>query len=57
MTIADFNSYAEAQARVSETYKDETKFMNMSLTNIAKAGLFSSDRAIGEYAKNIWHCR
>ena len=57
MTIADFDSYAQAQQRVSDTYKDETKFMNMSLTNIAKAGLFSSDRAIGEYADNIWHCR
>ena len=57
MTIADFDSYAKAQQRVSDTYKDEAKFMNMSLTNIAKAGLFSSDRAIGEYADNIWHCR
>jgi starch phosphorylase len=31
--------------------------MNMSLTNIAKAGIFSSDRAVAEYAENIWHCR
>ena len=56
MCFADFDSYCKAQQRVSETYKDERKFMNMSLTNIAKAGIFSSDRAIGEYAKNIWHC-
>ena len=57
MTIADFDSYVAAQQRVSDTYKDETKFMNMSLTNIAKAGIFSSDRAVAEYAKNIWNCR
>ena len=57
MTIADFDSYVAAQQRVSDTYKDETKFMNMSLTNIAKAGIFSSDRAITEYAENIWHCK
>jgi starch phosphorylase len=57
MTIADFDSYVQAQQRVSDTYKDETKFMNMSLTNIAKAGIFSSDRAVAEYAENIWHCR
>ena len=57
MCFADFDSYCKAQERVSETYKDERKFMNMSLTNIAKAGIFSSDRAIGEYAENIWHCR
>lgn len=57
MALADFDSYCKAQDRVSETYKDKVKFGNMSLTNIAKAGVFSSDRAIGEYAKNIWHCK
>ena len=57
MALADFDSYCKAQDRVSETYKDKVKFGNMSLTNIAKAGIFSSDRAIGEYAKNIWHCK
>jgi len=57
MTIADFDSYVKAQERVSETYKDKQKFGDMSLVNIAKAGIFSSDRAISEYAKNIWHCK
>jgi len=57
MALADFDSYCKAQDRVSETYMDKEKFGNMSLTNIAKAGVFSSDRAIGEYAKNIWKCR
>ena len=57
MTIADFDSYVKAQERVSETYKNPAKFFDMSLVNIAKAGIFSSDRAVLEYAKNIWHCR
>lgn len=57
MALADFDSYCKAQDRVSETYKDKVAFGNMSLVNIAKAGVFSSDRAINEYAKNIWHCR
>lgn len=54
MTMADFQSYVDAQRLVSETYVDKRKFNNMSLVNIAKAGLFSSDRAIKEYSKNIW---
>ena len=57
MALADFDSYCKAQDKVSATYMDKMKFGNMSLTNIAKAGVFSSDRAIGEYAKNIWKCR
>ena len=57
MNLADFDSYVKAQELVSKTYQDERKFMNMSLTNISKAGIFSADRSITEYAKNIWHCR
>ena len=57
MTIADFNDYARAQRVVSETYLDQPKFRNMSLVNIAKAGIFSSDRAVEEYAENIWNLK
>lgn len=57
MILADFDSYVKAQKKVSQTYVDKYKFGDMSLVNIAKAGIFSSDRAIMEYAKNIWHCR
>lgn len=55
MTLADFDSYVKIQQKVSEVYVDQRKFTNMSLVNIAKAGLFSSDRAIREYCQNIWH--
>ena len=57
MTIADFDSYVKAQARVGETYKDTMKFANMSLVNTAKAGIFSADRAVKEYADNIWNIK
>jgi starch phosphorylase len=55
MTLADFESYKSAQDRVSTVYRDQHRFLQMSLVNIAKAGIFSSDRAVLEYAKNIWY--
>jgi starch phosphorylase len=55
MTLADFDSYKQAQAKVNATYLDRDKWNKMSLTNIAKAGIFSSDRSVEEYAKNIWN--
>ena len=54
MTIADFADYARAQRLVSKLYLDQKKFAHMSLVNIAKAGIFSSDRAVKEYAEKIW---
>ena len=57
MTVADFADYARAHRDIEETYRNERKFGNMSLTNIAKAGLFSSDRAVEEYARNIWYLK
>ena len=55
MTIADFDSYANAQALASRTYLDKRAFTNMQLVNIAKAGIFSSDRAVREYSEKIWN--
>ena len=55
MLLADLKSYIEAQDRVDATYRDQKKWNEMSLVNIARSGRFSSDRAILEYAKNIWH--
>ena len=55
MTLADFDSYKSAQDRVSTVYRDQHRFLQMSLVNIAKAGIFSSDRAVLEYAKSIWY--
>jgi starch phosphorylase len=54
MVLADFRSYQDAQARASAIYADNLKWQRMSLMNIANAGIFSADRAVDEYAKNIW---
>ena len=55
MCLADFADYVRAQKDVSAAYVDKRLFTNMSLVNIAKAGLFSADRSVTEYGKNIWH--
>ncbi len=57
MTLADFSDYARAQQEVSKVYQDQNRFMNMSLVNIAKAGIFSADRSVKEYADKIWHIK
>ena len=55
MTIADFKDYARAQQDITNAYPDRMAFTAKSLVNIAKAGIFSADRAVREYAENIWH--
>ena len=55
MLLADLRSYSDTQDRVDETYRDCDRWNRMSLVNIARSGLFSSDRAVAEYARNIWH--
>lgn len=57
MVLADFDSYRRIQKFSSEIYKDSEKWAKMSLHNIAGAGIFSADRAVNEYADNIWHLR
>ena len=57
MVLADFDSYRKAQAYITECYNDRMKWAKMSLNNIAGAGIFSADRAVTEYADNIWHLR
>jgi glucan phosphorylase len=55
MCFADFDSYMEVHEKASSLYyKDKRKWNQMSLINIASAGIFSSDRTIEEYAGNIW---
>lgn len=54
MTLADFDSYKKAHEEILTAYADKERFNRMSLYNIAKAGVFSADRAVQEYAENIW---
>lgn len=57
MVLADFDSYASVQTKSSELYRDKDKWTKMSLNNIAGAGVFSADRAVNEYAKDIWNVK
>ena len=53
--LKDFRSYAEAQKRVEEAYKNQEWWAKTALLNTACSGKFSSDRTIEEYVKDIWH--
>ena len=55
MVLADFDSYSKARKNAVELYKNQEQWQKMCLVNIANAGRFSADRAIREYAENIWH--
>ena len=52
--LKDLPAYIEAQGKVEELYKDQNKWAEYAIHNIAGMGKFSSDRAIKEYAANIW---
>ncbi len=54
MCFADFNSYINAHKLIDEAYADKTRWNKMSLANIANAGIFSADRAVKQYADEIW---
>ena len=52
--LKDFKSYAEAQKRVEEAYKDEAGWARSAILNVACSGKFTSDRTIQEYVDDIW---
>ena len=54
MVLADFADYRKIQKTAEQLWLDRTKWNTMSLVNIAGSGRFASDRAINEYAQNIW---
>ncbi|KFI95658.1 glycogen/starch/alpha-glucan phosphorylase [Bifidobacterium stellenboschense] len=55
MTLADFSSYANIQAQIEELYTHPLDWNRKALLNVARSGFFSSDRAIEDYLKDIWH--
>ncbi|WP_036302421.1 glycogen/starch/alpha-glucan phosphorylase [Methylotenera sp. L2L1] len=55
LLLADYASYIEAQERVGKLYQHQDDWTRMAILNVANMAKFSSDRAIGDYAKNIWH--
>ena len=52
--LKDFRSYADAQKRVEEAYRDQDRWSKMATLNTACSGKFTSDRTIEEYVKDIW---
>ena len=53
--LQDFAAYCAAEQRMAETYADREAWNRMSLHNIARSGIFAADRAVAQYADNIWH--
>ncbi len=54
MHLADLQAYAAMQSRISALYEDQEEWARRSILNLASSGKFSSDRAIAEYASEIW---
>ena len=54
MLFADFPSYLAAQAKVDEAWHDQERWTRMSILNVARSGMFSSDRSIRQYCTEIW---
>jgi len=52
--LADYQSYIDAQDRVSKLYLNKDEWTKMAILNVARVGKFSSDRSIKEYAEKIW---
>ncbi|MDY4588747.1 MAG: glycogen/starch/alpha-glucan phosphorylase [Oscillospiraceae bacterium] len=57
MALADFDSYRGTQQYISEVYKNQLDWNKKSLYNIAGAGRFSADRAVTDYARDIWNLK
>ena len=52
--LADYRSYIATQEKINSIYSDQGKWSEMAILNVAGSGKFSSDRTIGQYAKEIW---
>ena len=57
MLLADLRDYVDTQDRVDALYLDAPRWAEKAILNVARAGKFSSDRAIREYASDIWRVR
>ncbi|MFT9008330.1 MAG: glycogen/starch/alpha-glucan phosphorylase [Bifidobacterium sp.] len=55
MTMADFTAYMDIQKEIEETYQKPDEWARKAILNVAHSGFFSSDRAIEDYLRDIWH--
>ena len=55
MLIADFRAYADCQEKLYKAISDPSELGRLSIMNTAQSGFFAADRAIAQYAKEIWH--
>ena len=57
MLIADYRSYADCQSRLYSRVSDPGELARLALVNTAESGVFAADRAVAEYARNIWNIK
>jgi starch phosphorylase len=57
LLCADYQAYIECQEQASEAYRNKENWTRMSILNTARTGYFSSDRAIRQYAEEIWYAQ
>lgn len=57
MVLADYAAYEACQEKVNQTYRDQAAWTKMSILNVARIGMFSSDRAIHQYCEKIWNAK
>jgi starch phosphorylase len=57
LVLADFESYCRAHDKISKLYQKPDMWNRMAITNTAMAGRFAADRAVEDYARDIWHCK
>ena len=55
LLLADYESYVATQLRVDELYRQPAQWCERAIANVAGMGVFSSDRTIGEYARQVWN--
>ena len=55
--LKDFDAYVKAQEKIDRLYRDQEKWQQMCLINIANSGIFSSDNTIRRYADEIWNIK
>ena len=55
LLLADYESYVAAQLRVDALYRQPAQWAERAIANVAGMGVFSSDRTIGEYARQVWN--